>query len=172
MTTPCPKRNGFTIPNVAAILILILVVLGFASLLYVIKTKDDVATKEPAAKPIEEPAEKPVDEKAEKLAEELTAEREKLKAAIEDIENFKADMIVQAERTAIDAGIAELNSREALAWGQAKLADVDIEADGITIDRNLGADYSFDGTNLTFGSTTVKLTYVGPSESAPGVWSR
>jgi prepilin-type N-terminal cleavage/methylation domain-containing protein len=73
------------------------------------------------------------------------------------------DLQQNAEIRALDAGVAELNGREALEWGNAKLstggAVVDATIMGLTTET-LGDDYSWDaGPTVTSGT----LRFGGPT---------
>ncbi|MDD2391034.1 MAG: prepilin-type N-terminal cleavage/methylation domain-containing protein [Desulfobacterales bacterium] len=106
------------------------------------------------------------------------------------------DLTVEAKDRAIDAGIAELNSREALVWGKAKLSTA-TWADGLTdatidgalmtpantgYDTDLGTDnYTWadgggptdTGGTLSFQSATgVALTRTPSTTTAPATWKR
>lgn len=90
------------------------------------------------------------------------------------------DLTENAEVKAIDAGIAELNGRENMAWGKLKLSDTLTDAAVITeVDAaNLGDDYSWEaaptatGGTLQFGSASQPLTRTASSETAPGIWKK
>jgi len=91
------------------------------------------------------------------------------------------DMSANARDRAIDAGIAELNGREALVWGDTSLEaggftnDADIVA---TVSTDLGGEYNTAGLGATGGdlifqtSTTVTLSRTAATSTSPGVWSR
>ena len=76
------------------------------------------------------------------------------------------DLTDNAELRALDAGVAELNGREALEWGNAKLSDLGVVVDltivGLTT-TTLGSDYTWDGTPGVDGGT---LRFAA---TAPGV---
>lgn len=90
------------------------------------------------------------------------------------------DLTANAELRAIDAGIAELNGRENMAWGKLKLSGTLTDAAVFTeVDAaNLGDDYSWDGDpavgggTLEFGSASQGLTRTASSETAPGIWKK
>lgn len=95
------------------------------------------------------------------------------------------DLTVEAEKRAIDAGIAELNGREALAWGKEMLATSGTPLDAtiwIEVDAaGLGADYSWENpptrtgdSDLKFGKAEVKLTRTPAPETGvkPGAWTK
>jgi len=96
------------------------------------------------------------------------------------------DMTSEAKKKAVDAAIAELNSRESMAWGKVKLAgtsDIDNDvwaqvAPGGTID--LGSDYEWSsGPNQTGDSSLsfqkgdpVTITRTAATDTSPGKWER
>ncbi len=74
------------------------------------------------------------------------------------------DLTVNAEIRALDAGVAELNGREALEWGNAKLSDAGIVVDATIValtTTTLGDDYTWDaapgvgGGTLRFAETSA-----------------
>ena len=87
------------------------------------------------------------------------------------------DLTANAENRAIDAGIAELNGREALNWANVKISTAGWAADALP-NTDLGTDYSWSvapavtGGTLDFGSTAVALTRTASTTTAPGSWSR
>ena len=88
------------------------------------------------------------------------------------------DLTSEAEDRAIDAGIAELNGREALTWAKAKISSTGWTADALP-DTALGSDYTWDtgdpttaGGGLIFGGTTVELTRTPSTSTAPAQWTR
>ncbi len=93
------------------------------------------------------------------------------------------DMTSEAKDKAIDAAIAELNSRESMVWGKVKLsgwsADSDVTGNA-SYDTSLGSDYSWasgdptsTGGDLSFQSgTAVTLTRTPSTATSPGRWSR
>lgn len=93
------------------------------------------------------------------------------------------DLTASAKNKAVDAGIAELNSRESLAWGNIKLTGAGWASDALTfaaVDTNLGADYTWSvgpavgGGTLVFQLATagVPLTRTASTVTAPGTWKR
>jgi prepilin-type N-terminal cleavage/methylation domain-containing protein len=96
------------------------------------------------------------------------------------------DLTDNAKQKAVDAGIAELNSRESLAWGKLKLTSTGWVTDAATfatIDTNLNSTgettyawttaASVTGGSLQFqGATTVVLTRVASDVNTPGHWKR
>ena len=91
------------------------------------------------------------------------------------------DLTANAENRAIDAGIAELNGREALTWANIKISTAGWVDDATTfaaVSTDLGADYSWSvaaavgGGTLDFGSHSVALTRTASTNTAPGRWSR
>jgi len=91
------------------------------------------------------------------------------------------DLTANAENRAIDAGIAELNGREALTWANIKISTAGWASDAATftaVSTDLGADYTWSaaptvaGGTLIFGSQSVALTRTASITTAPGRWSR
>jgi MSHA pilin protein MshA len=91
------------------------------------------------------------------------------------------DMADNARSRALDAGIAELNGRESLTWGNQKLSDAGWVDDATTfaaVDTALGGDYSITtptvaGGTLVFQVTaTAVLTRTASSTAGPGSWAR
>jgi len=91
------------------------------------------------------------------------------------------DLTANAENRAIDAGIAELNGREALTWANIKISTagyVDDAATFAAVSTDLGADYTWSvaptvaGGTLDFGSQAVALTRTASTTTAPGRWAR
>ncbi|MCC5790604.1 MAG: type II secretion system protein [Opitutales bacterium] len=89
------------------------------------------------------------------------------------------DLTAAAEERALDAGVAELNGRENLAWGQAMISGSGSITDAevwTEMDTDLGSDYSWDGTvdasggTLEFGGASVTLTRTAATTSSPGRW--
>ena len=90
------------------------------------------------------------------------------------------DLTANAERRAIDAGVAELNGREALTWANEKISTAGWTDDATTfaaVSKDLGTDYSWSvastvaGGTLQFGSTTNALTRTASTNLAPGRWT-
>lgn len=88
------------------------------------------------------------------------------------------DLTDDAKKKAIDAGIAEMNSRESLIWGKVKLASAGWTADtDVTghadYSKNLGTDYVWTGNSLSFQTgTAVALTRTASTATAPGTWAK
>ena len=100
------------------------------------------------------------------------------------------DMADNAKARAIDAGIAELNGREALAWGQEMLSTAGWTSSSVTaiqtaVGKESGAlgpdDYTFFVTGTTAGNmkfqsypdpTALALTRTVSTATAPATWSR
>lgn len=80
------------------------------------------------------------------------------------------NMADAARDNAIDAAIAELNSRESLAWGNALLTSADPTA--VAADTNLGADYTVTANDITFEGVTVGVARALPTATQPAVWAR
>jgi prepilin-type N-terminal cleavage/methylation domain-containing protein len=86
------------------------------------------------------------------------------------------DMADNAKDRALDAGIAELNGREALAWGQQMLAAAGYTASSdALIQTAVGTDLTTAG-NMKFQSypdpTALSLTRTVSTATAPATWSR
>lgn len=92
------------------------------------------------------------------------------------------DLTANAENRAIDAGISELNGREALTWANQKISTAGWVDDATTfaaLSTNLGADYTWSvgpdavlGGTLDFGSQAVALTRTASTDTTPGRWAR
>lgn len=92
------------------------------------------------------------------------------------------DLTVEAEKRALDAGIAELNGREALAWGKEMLATSGTPVDATIrteVNANvLGDDYEWSaspsatGGTLTFGKASQPLTRTAATGVKPGAWTK
>jgi len=91
------------------------------------------------------------------------------------------DLTANAENRAIDAGISELNGREALTWANIKISTAGWVDDATTfaaVSTDLGADYSWSvaatvaGGTLDFGSQAVALTRTASTTTAPSRWAR
>lgn len=92
------------------------------------------------------------------------------------------DMAESAREKAIDAGISEMNGREALTWGNNMLAVGGWAADALPTDTDLnngGSDYVWtagpttSGGTLTFQTgTAVVLTRAVSTDIQPAAWSR
>ena len=91
------------------------------------------------------------------------------------------DLTANAENRAIDAGIAELNGREALTWANIKISTAGWVDDATTfgaLSTDLGADYTWSaapavaGGTLIFGSQSVALTRTASTDTTPGRWAR
>ena len=90
------------------------------------------------------------------------------------------DLQANAELRALDAGVAELNGREALTWGNLKLSPAGWVDDATTfaaVDTALGTDYSWStgptaaGGTLDFGSQQKALTRSASTTTSPGRWN-
>lgn len=90
------------------------------------------------------------------------------------------DLQQNAEIRAIDAGVSELNGREALSWGNIKLSTGGWASDAATyaaVDTDLGTDYTWTagptaaGGTLQFGSQTRALARTASQTDAPGRWN-
>ena len=98
------------------------------------------------------------------------------------------DLTVQAKQRALDAGISELNGREALQWGQAMLATsgspVDTAIYLLVIGDSLGSSYSATtfaanagaaaaagATTLDFQGENITLTRALGTDLTPGIWT-
>ena len=91
------------------------------------------------------------------------------------------DLTANAENRAIDAGVSELNGREALTWANVKISTAGYVDDATTfalVSTDLGADYTWSaaptvaGGSLIFRTQTVALTRTASTNTAPGRWSR
>ncbi|MBW1773407.1 MAG: prepilin-type N-terminal cleavage/methylation domain-containing protein [Deltaproteobacteria bacterium] len=92
------------------------------------------------------------------------------------------DLTANAEARAIDAGVAELNGREALTWANEKISTAGWTDDATTfaaLSTDLGTDYTWaagdpvvGGGDITFESTTDTLTRTASITTAPGRWSK
>jgi prepilin-type N-terminal cleavage/methylation domain-containing protein len=93
------------------------------------------------------------------------------------------DLTSSAETRAIQAGVAELNGRENMAWANIKLSTAGWTTDAalyavMTTDDNynIGTDYSWSvgpavtGGTLQFGNATLALTRTASTATAPAVW--
>ena len=82
------------------------------------------------------------------------------------------DMTEEAKERAIDAGISELNGREALAWGKAMIDDATF-ADP-SIDTVLGGKYTVDTTaspnTIAFDGLTHNISRTSATTASPGFW--
>jgi prepilin-type N-terminal cleavage/methylation domain-containing protein len=95
------------------------------------------------------------------------------------------DMAENAKDRAIDAGIAEMNGREALTWGNQMIATGGYKNDEATFAliepdlNNGGDDYEWTsgpdvgGGTLAFQEATgVKLTRIQSNRTQPAIWTR
>jgi prepilin-type N-terminal cleavage/methylation domain-containing protein len=92
------------------------------------------------------------------------------------------DLTENAERIALNAGISELNGREAMAWGDAKLTPLGVIDDGdifdlVTTNPGLGTDYTLDATvdggTLKFGgSDAIDVDRDISTSTSPGIWTK
>ena len=89
------------------------------------------------------------------------------------------DLQDEAELRAIDAGIAELNSRENLTWSQEKLSSgwADDATTFKAMDTALGSEYSWTadptvtGGTLEFGNESKTLTRTASTTESPASWA-
>ena len=89
------------------------------------------------------------------------------------------DLQDEAELRAIDAGIAELNSRENLTWSEEKLSSgwTNDATTFAAMDTNLGAKYSWSTTAsvtggvLDFGNESKTLTRTASTTESPASWA-
>lgn len=90
------------------------------------------------------------------------------------------DMADTARDRAIDAGIAELNGREALTWGNFVIGGNYADDAGLfaALDTVLGNDYNWSvapavgGGTLDFETTATALNRAASTATQPGQWSR
>ncbi len=93
------------------------------------------------------------------------------------------DLDAHARLRAIDAGVAELNGREGLAWSNIKISPTGYQDDATMFgayDKNLGADYFWtvgpntSGGTLKFGlnGEEVVLIRSQSTDLRPGHWSK
>ena len=80
------------------------------------------------------------------------------------------DMSESAKVTAIEAGVAELNAREAQTWGQNQLNDTNNP-----VDTDLGEDYTVvppigTVTSIEFKEVTYNVDYTAATGSGPGIY--
>ncbi|MFC1495551.1 prepilin-type N-terminal cleavage/methylation domain-containing protein [Thermodesulfobacteriota bacterium] len=89
------------------------------------------------------------------------------------------DLTTNAELRAIDAGVSELNGREALTWANQMISTAGYVDDATTfaaVSTDLGSDYSWSaapdetGGDLDFGSQTVTLSRTASTDTSPGRW--
>lgn len=90
------------------------------------------------------------------------------------------DLSSNARDRAIHAGIAELNGREALAWGNLVISNAGFTDDATTfavLDTSLGSDYAWTvapaaigGTVAFQGGAGVALARSESTSSSPGSW--
>jgi prepilin-type N-terminal cleavage/methylation domain-containing protein len=87
------------------------------------------------------------------------------------------DLQQNAQIKALDAGVSELNGREAMTWGDSLLSEGGYDADDIAGAMNyvLGADYTGDDdgepTTLTFGTASYTMTKVPSTATSPATWT-
>jgi len=95
------------------------------------------------------------------------------------------DMATQARVTATKAGLSELNSREALEWGNMLISGTTITdaavfllTNPLTVGQELGDDYVFTTMSVTGGfvafqgGDAVTITRTAASATGPSVWSQ
>lgn len=88
------------------------------------------------------------------------------------------DLQQNAKARALNAGVAELNGREALTWGNALLSTAGYVSDGaLGVDRALGDDYN-DGvavgptdTELEFQDVFIAIARSTSSSTNPATWA-
>ena len=86
------------------------------------------------------------------------------------------DLTANAETRALEAGIAEMNGREASTWGNNLLAPGGWTADELP-STDLGTDYTWSvgpdatGGTLDFGSATRALTRTAATATTAGRWN-
>lgn len=78
------------------------------------------------------------------------------------------DLTDEAERSAIEAGVAELNAREAQAWGKALLNPDGFTAPSISTD--IGPKYGVSTSAVTFGDSSGAITFSAATSEAPANW--
>lgn len=81
------------------------------------------------------------------------------------------DMSEQAKIKALEAGVAELNSREALQWGQNQLT-----GGNVAVDTDLGEDYTVTPlsgivTSIEFKDIEYSVSYTAATGIGPGVYT-
>lgn len=85
------------------------------------------------------------------------------------------DMATAAKEKAIDAAIAELNSREAITWGKEQLDD-GLEIGDAVVDTELGSGYTrvLNGAgkvmNITFQGVDRGVTFFPGTTEGPGFY--
>lgn len=82
------------------------------------------------------------------------------------------NMADTARQTAIDAGIAELNAREALTWGNALLTGIPADITTVAAATDLGGDYTVTATNINFDGVDQTVARTAASTTAPAIWAR
>jgi prepilin-type N-terminal cleavage/methylation domain-containing protein len=87
------------------------------------------------------------------------------------------DLQQNAQIKALDAGVSELNGREAMTWGDSLLSElgyVDDDAIVAAMDYELGADYTGDEggepSALAFGTASYTMTKTDSTATSPAVW--
>jgi prepilin-type N-terminal cleavage/methylation domain-containing protein len=86
------------------------------------------------------------------------------------------DLQENAQIKALDAGVSELNGREAMTWGDSLLSDggYGTDAEIVTaMDYELGTDYTGESatmTTLEFGTASYTMARTVSSATAPAVW--
>ena len=86
------------------------------------------------------------------------------------------DLQENAQIKALDAGVSELNGREAMTWGDSLLSDggyTDDDAIVAAMEYELGADYTGESATMTtlgFGTASYTMARTDSSATAPAVW--
>lgn len=87
------------------------------------------------------------------------------------------DLESSAKERAIDAAVAELNGRESLVWADVKISGTGYSTDADVTsapqyDRDLGTDYTWNGSNLVFKGREYTLSRRASTNNSPAVWVR
>ena len=88
------------------------------------------------------------------------------------------DLESSAKIRAIDAAVAELNGRESLIWADVKISGTTGYSDDTSVtghtdySTDLGPDYSWSGSDLTFKGDTYTLSRIASNRNKPAVWKR
>ena len=85
------------------------------------------------------------------------------------------DLGITARERALDAAIAELNSRESLEWGRSQIRPEGWSSD-VLPNLDLGDQYDTSaltdmGGNLVFQTNSVTLTREAATRESPGLWT-
>jgi prepilin-type N-terminal cleavage/methylation domain-containing protein len=89
------------------------------------------------------------------------------------------DLQQNAKMRALHAGVAELNGREALTWGNSMLSTAGYTTDAaLSVDRELGDDYDESGLpaasgagTLIFQTESMAVSRITSTATNPAVWS-